>query len=213
MSQIVSSKLGRLELSEPDSTEKAAISTCLDSVLEVVSNDLAAASKSADVCKSLQALLDIFDEVSGYQEDDLDEVIAGFHRANGFHHLGCYLSKLCATSDFPQFGAISTMLRIFHRNREARLEKDSTASNVDMSRNDANSITDEVILHLLSLDDEHFTHCSDDAIEIFKLVENISATLSNHRPYSIHIYFETYREFVLKLMKSSNLATRLASWA
>lgn len=53
MSQIVSSKLGRLELSEPDSTEKAAILTCLDSVLEVVSNDLAAASKSADVCKSL----------------------------------------------------------------------------------------------------------------------------------------------------------------
>ena len=65
MSQIVSSQLERLELGEPDSTEKAAISTCLDSALEVVSNDLAAASKSADVCKSLQVLLDIFDEPGG----------------------------------------------------------------------------------------------------------------------------------------------------
>ena len=145
------------------------------------------------------------------QEDDLDEVIAGFHEANGFHHLRCYLSKLCATSDFPQFGDISTMLRIFHINLEARLEAASIAEDIDGHFCEAKTITDEVMSHLLSLDDEHFIHCSDDAIELCKLVESISVTLSKHRPYVIHIHFEKYCKFVFKLMNSSNLPTTLAS--
>eukprot|EP00956_Cyclotella_meneghiniana_P036084 scaffold121201_cov36-Cyclotella_meneghiniana.AAC.1 len=57
-------------MGEIDLSQKENIRSCLESVIELVINDLAKACEDDQTCHTLTALSTIFDEAAGYHESD-----------------------------------------------------------------------------------------------------------------------------------------------
>eukprot|EP00956_Cyclotella_meneghiniana_P017962 scaffold29662_cov95-Cyclotella_meneghiniana.AAC.2 len=208
MQNIVRILIELLEMGESNASEKDAIKTCFGSALEVVAYDLAEASMTANVCRSLQVLLDIFDEVNVELPDQRD-LISRFQESDGFRHLGWYLSKLQTTSGFPPFDTISTIVKVVHKKLSSQIESEISAQD----HLEASTIVDEIMFHLVSVDDESLIHVCDDAIDICRLIQRPCTKLSNVDPSTIYLYFDLYRGFILKLIKSPSSSLRMAGWA
>lgn len=199
MQNIVRILMELLDMGESNAPERVAIKTCLGSALEVVSYDLAEASMTADVSRSLQVLLDIFDEVNGELPGQRD-LITKFQESDGFRHLGWYLSKLRTTSGFPPFDAISTIVKVVTEiNAKDHIE--------------ASTITDEIMFHLLSVDEASLMHVCDDAIDMCRLIQKTCTKFSKTNPSILYLYFDLYRGFILKLIKSPYASLRIIGWA
>jgi hypothetical protein len=122
MTKIVSILLGRVDMGDASEEEKPIITDCFESALVVVSYDLEEASTTVSTSNSLQVLLDIFDEGTGFDGCN-NNLISTFQEADGFCHLGSYLSKLQGSSSFPHFDATSTILTLVHTDYKARIEQ------------------------------------------------------------------------------------------
>jgi hypothetical protein len=206
LTKIVSIILDRVDIGDANEEEKPITTDCLESALVVVSHDLAHASMTGSASNILQVLLDIFDEVAGF-DDCNNNLIFTFREADGLRNLGCYLSKL--KDSFPSFNAINTILQVVRTSYKA-----GVGENREEETKYAGSICYQVMLYLLSLDDDSLTHCSDDAIDLCRWVQKIFTDLSKFDDNAhLPLFFSDYRTFILKLLKSSHLTSRVAGSA
>ncbi|KAL3790092.1 hypothetical protein HJC23_013603 [Cyclotella cryptica] len=214
MPRIVSILVQNIDLGDTDvgSSENAHVKSCLEVALEIVSNDLAAASVADCECKTLSVLTDIFDEVMGVQDADHLEMRRKFEEANGFCHLGWYLSTKAEGRDtlhFPQIDTIYTILDVVKKSK----------SSCGCSEDDALVISDAVMLHLCCLDETQLIRLDSDSIEICNLVHEIyhDATILRGMLFdsfdrNLFHYFDFKRAFILKLIRTSSAPLKLLGW-
>eukprot|EP00956_Cyclotella_meneghiniana_P022025 scaffold40929_cov62-Cyclotella_meneghiniana.AAC.3 len=185
----------------PLSEVKPHIKTLLEQVLEVVSRDLLISAQLKRKCKTLTILTDIFDEVTGYQESDMFDLIIKFAEADGFKHLGRYLWSCAEASIFPNADAISSILHLL----EIAAKGDGSAY-INISE----GIAGGFVHHVMSLSDEQLLQCGDDSVDIFK---NLSTIILKGMTYPmVSGYFDLLREFVFKLISSSSVPLKLLGY-
>jgi hypothetical protein len=135
--KIVSILLYGLNMGDIDMAQKDNVKSCLESVIELVTNDLKQACEDDAVCQTFPALANIFCKVDGYTENDQLAMRKKFvDEQEGFDRFGHYLlnkaasrlgdsdsindtdvtTNLCPISGLPSFESILTILTMVNTN-------------------------------------------------------------------------------------------------
>jgi hypothetical protein len=129
--KIVSIILYRLNMGDIEMTHKDNVRTCLESVVELVSNDLKHACEDDTLCQTCPALARIICKVDGYTESDYYKLRNKLKESKVFDHFGPYLlnkaasrfgiseindaDRLCPISGLPSFESIMTILTMMRQ--------------------------------------------------------------------------------------------------
>lgn len=200
--KIVRILLEKLEYGETEVHVKPRIKTVLEGALEIVSSDLKEAAESKCCCKTWTILVDIFDEVTGYQESvsDTFDLVGNTFRSEGFENLRKYLSNHIAAPSFPKFDEVSTILNM--------MEVAVKGSNKKYYR--LCSYTVRVfVLHLLSFEEEQLIRLGDDSIDICRRLQNIIRRRAYPKQKE---FFDLLRDFVFKLTSSSEASLKVLGY-
>lgn len=182
---------------------KPRIKTLLGQVLEVVSTDLTEAAESKRKCKMLTILTSIFDEVTGYQESDILDLVEKFVDANGLENLDDYFWN-CIYTGFPSFGEIISILNFLELAVKGDGKPKCTYALM------LTGFAEDIISHLLSYTEEQLLRHGDDSVDICK---RLSAIVLKTKTYPmVSDYFNLLRDFVFKLISSSAIPLKLLGY-
>jgi hypothetical protein len=191
---------------------------CLHSVIELVASDLEHACKESDTCFTLNAIVEIFDPVTGYHETGHEndrQLYLKFRNVNN-QFLGKYLlgkASICLL-EYEELGRSSTYFHLFHLiNRILGFVADYCFIWLSqMEYSDSIAIARAAMIIVLSLNEIKLVSLSDDVIDTCRLAEKIFYKDSentfiglNQEVYERMTEFnELHREVVLKLMHVSS---------
>ena len=208
-------------MGEIDLIQKENIRSCLESVIELVINDLTKACEDDKTSHTLAALSTIFDEASGYQETDAFKLRMKFRNKNGYTPLGQYLNNKASSglgdddeeavdmSTFPSFHSLITIMRLvshYHCHHTS-------------NHNDCVRIARSAMFYLISLGNQELIHLADDVVDMRSCANKIYREMSgNGRHAMIRIldnmtdFLGLQRNFALKLIKTSCPSLRLLGY-
>jgi hypothetical protein len=167
------------------------LSDWLKSIVHIVSEDLAAASQSGHVCKTLPAFLELFDEVHDRRWGD-----APLGLENLLPNLVAYL-KASDTHPllFPKWDAIMTILK--------QLKPFGSCD-------DTFDVVRMVMIRLAI--EEELLRLDDDALDILK---EIKAAVNYHPPKkrrNMPYFIELYRDVILCMIHSQKMSLKQIGW-
>jgi hypothetical protein len=217
-STLVSILLYALNMGDIDTSEKENIRLCLESVLEVVGDDLKKACEDDGRCYTLPAVVEIFD-VTGYNEADRFNLTRKF-QTSILPHLGIYLlnkasvrlgdyieeEKLGTTSDFPSFHLINVILKV-------------VAQTFGYSNNKHHTIpiARAVMFYIESLGENELVSLGDDVIDVCggaKKIYHIRRLIMDQKGYEEMTEFnELHQKFVLKLLRVPSVEIKMLAFA
>lgn len=205
-------------MGEFDINQVANIRLCMLAVIQFVAVDLEDACKNDTVCLTLSALLEIFDETTGYQEIDVFLLRRKIRDTKLIVHLGQYLYKLASCSfgncsdnelrsgpSIPSIQSVVTCLRIACSCEYAPFGKSSVV------------VARSAMTYLLSLSDDVLVGLGDDIIDVCTKAEVIYRRETVDSMYHIYDcmfeFLELKRELVLKLVTKSSVSSKLLGFA
>jgi hypothetical protein len=204
----------QLDMGDLSLSGRTSIKSCLETVLEIVSIDLAEAAKLEVTCKTFQVLIQIFDEAIDYQANEYNELVARFKYHDGFHRLQQYLVVLSGTALFPGLDEISTVLTVLRK--AVSVMKSFFWGGIEEKRRyreqhadffgDVIVISRCIMYQLLSFDDDTLVRLDDDSIDICKQVEQIFSSVRLYYPRSMFMsgYYDLFRMFLYRLVSISS---------
>eukprot|EP00956_Cyclotella_meneghiniana_P039457 scaffold172164_cov66-Cyclotella_meneghiniana.AAC.1 len=146
-------------------------------------------------------LTSIFDEVIGYQENDIFDLIIKFADADGFRHLNMYFESCTGATRFPSLDELSSILNL----RELAVEGDG-----GKYYRGAVGLAEGIIWHLLSFTEEQLLQHGDDSVDICKRLSTI--ILKGLTYQVVSDYFDLLRELAFKLISSSSVPLKLLGY-
>ena len=217
--KIVSIILNGLYLDGIDASQKVNVRNCMEAVVDLVSNDLVNACKNGTECHTLSALLEIYDEVTGYSESSAYSLEVALCYTEVITHLGQYLYKIASRSyssysdnelrPVPSIPSIQFLVTCLKMTGKLSILRYTGESSLAVAR--------AGMIYVLSLSDDALVDIGDDVIDICSNAEVIYRRTTrdsiNHIYGCMFEYLEMQRTLVFRLVNTNSVGSKLLGLA